>query len=287
MQDTLRETLQGIQSSAIQLASAAEELHALSEGTAKGIHRQTEEMQLAATAVTEMSAAVDEVSDNASRTSNASSYAKELADEGKGQVVSTRQTIDKLTDQLEQTTNTVFRLAEEVSNIGKVSDVIGSIAEQTNLLALNAAIEAARAGEAGRGFSVVADEVRNLASRTQSSTQEIERMIVGIKNVTQEGVEEMQQSGEFAACSQKMVGEADLALTQILERITEINEMNIVIASAAEEQAAVAREADRNLIAIRDISEESSSGVEQTAIASEQLARLAISLNELISRFKI
>ncbi|WP_371857700.1 methyl-accepting chemotaxis protein [Pseudomonas sp. R41(2017)] len=244
-------------------------------------------MQLAATAVTEMSAAVDEVSDNASRTSNASSYAKELADEGKGQVVSTRQTIDKLTDQLEQTTNTVFRLAEEVSNIGKVSDVIGSIAEQTNLLALNAAIEAARAGEAGRGFSVVADEVRNLASRTQSSTQEIERMIVGIKNVTQEGVEEMQQSGEFAACSQKMVGEADLALTQILERITEINEMNIVIASAAEEQAAVAREADRNLIAIRDISEESSSGVEQTAIASEQLARLAISLNELISRFKI
>lgn len=287
MQNTLRETLQGIQGSATQLAAAAEELQAVTEGTAQGIHRQNDEMQMAATAVTEMSAAVDEVADNAGRTSNASREAMELSDGGRQQVVRTRDTIDQLSGKLNQTTTTVLRLADEVSNIGGVLDVIRSIAEQTNLLALNAAIEAARAGDAGRGFAVVADEVRNLAQRTQASTQEIERMISAIQSATQEGVTEMQQSGEFAARSQTMASEADQALTLIAARITEINGMNLVIASAAEEQAQVAREVDRNLVAIRDISEQSTAGAQQTSEASEELARLATNLNHLVGRFRM
>ena len=287
MQTTLRSTLQDIQGSATQLAAAAEELQAVTEGTAQGIHQQNDEMQMAATAVTEMSAAVDEVADNAGRTSNASREAMELADGGRKQVGLTRNTIDQLSGKLYETTSTVFRLAEEASNIGRVLDVIRAIAEQTNLLALNAAIEAARAGEAGRGFAVVADEVRNLAQRTQTSTQEIERMISAIQNVTQEGVRDMQQSGEFATHSQAMANEADKALTLIAERITEINGMNLVIASAAEEQAQVAREVDRNLITISDISKQSTAGAQQTSVASEELARLATNLNHLVNRFRM
>lgn len=287
MQTTLRDTLQDIQGSATQLAAAAEELQAVTEGTAQGINQQNDEMQMAATAVTEMSAAVDEVADNANRTSNASREAMELADGGRKQVVLTRETIDQLSSKLDDTTSTVTRLAEEASNIGRVLDVIRAIAEQTNLLALNAAIEAARAGEAGRGFAVVADEVRNLAQRTQISTQEIERMISAIQSVTQEGVRDMQESGEFAARSQTMANQANQALTLIAERITEINGMNLVIASAAEEQAQVAREVDRNLIAIRDISEQSTSGVQQTSVASGEVARLATNLNHLVNRFRM
>lgn len=287
MQNTLKDTMISIHSSATQLASAAEELHAVSDSTASGIHIQNEEMQMAATAVTEMSAAIDEVAGNATRTSTASSNAKQYVDEGQKKVISTRDTIDHLSHRLEQTTIAVFRLADEVTNIGKVSDVIGSIAEQTNLLALNAAIEAARAGEAGRGFAVVADEVRNLAQRTQTSTQEIDRMITAVQNATEESVNEMQQSRELAGKSLEMASDADCALTQIFERITEIDSMNIVIASATEEQAAVAREADRNLLEIKSITESSANGVEETSVASEELARMAMSLNSIVDRFKL
>ncbi len=287
MQANLRNTLQDIQGSATQLAAAAEELQTVTESTAQGIHRQNDEIQMAATAVTEMSAAVDEVAENANRTSNTSHEAMDLADVGRKQVVLTREIIDQLSSKLNETTRTVFRLAEEASNIGLVVDVIRAIAEQTKLLALNAAIEAAHAGEAGRGFAVVADEVRNLAQRTQTSTQEIERMISAIQSVTQEGVRDVRQSCEFAARSQTMSSEADQALTLIAERITEINGMNLVIASAAEEQAQVAREVDRNLVAISDISDQSTAGVQQTSEASEELARLSANLNNLVNRFSM
>ena len=287
MQQTLRDTLKDIQGSATQLAAAAEELHAVTQDTAQGIHQQNEEVQMAATAVTEMSAAVDEVAGNANRTSDASRDAATVADAGRRQVTATRQTIHQLSDRLQQTSGAVTRLAEEATSIGKVADVIRSIAEQTNLLALNAAIEAARAGEAGRGFAVVADEVRNLAQRTQSSTQEIERMIGAIQNATEQSVRDMQQSSEYAARSQVMADEADQALVLIAERVEQINEMNLVIASAAEEQAQVAREVDRNLVAIRDISEQSTTGAQQTSEASDELARLATQLNQLVGRFRL
>ena len=287
MQESLRDTLQGIQSAATQLASAAEELHAVTEDSSQGITRQNDEIEMAATAVTEMSAAVDEVARNANLTSDSSREAEQSAEAGRQQVSTTRSTIDQLSQRLENTSGTIARLAEEAIAIGRVLEVIRTIAEQTNLLALNAAIEAARAGDQGRGFAVVADEVRALAQRTQSSTQEIERMIGAIQNASQESVGAMQQSSEFASRSQALASEADQALQQIAERVGQINEMNLVIASAAEEQAQVAREVDRNLVAIRDIAEQSADGASQTSSASDELARLATDLNGMVQRFRL
>ena len=287
MQSSLRGTLQAIQTSATQLAAAAEEMHAITEQTSQGIHRQNGEIQMAATAVNEMSAAVEEVARNANHTSDASREAEQSAETGRRQVSVTRDTIVQLTGKLDGTSQIISRLAQEALSIGQVLEVIRTIAEQTNLLALNAAIEAARAGDQGRGFAVVADEVRALAQRTQSSTQEIERMIGAIQSASQESVGAMQQSSEFASRSQALASEADQALQQIAERVGQINEMNLVIASAAEEQAQVAREVDRNLVAIRDIAEQSADGASQTSSASDELARLATDLNGMVQRFRL
>ena len=287
MQIALNTTLREIQGSSTQLAAAAEELHVVTGETTKGIHQQNEEVQMAATAVTEMSAAVEEVAGNANRTSSASSETSRVAEEGRQQVAATRGVIDQLADQLDSTSGTVERLATEAANIGQVLDVIQAIAEQTNLLALNAAIEAARAGEAGRGFAVVADEVRNLAQRTQSSTAEIERIISTIQQATGESVSEMQQSADYAGRSRAMAGDAEQALNRIAERVGEINDMNLVIASAAEEQAQVAREIDRNLVTISSIAEQSATGVTQTSSASDELAQLAGQMSQLVGRFRL
>ncbi len=287
MQLALNTTLREIQGSSTQLAAAAEELHAVTGETTRGINQQHQEVQMAATAVTEMSAAVEEVAGNANRTSSASGETSRVAEEGRQQVTATRGVIEQLADQLDSTSGTVERLATEAANIGQVLDVIQAIAEQTNLLALNAAIEAARAGEAGRGFAVVADEVRNLAQRTQSSTAEIERIISTIQQASGESVSEMQQSADYASRSRAMAGEAEQALNRIAERVGEINDMNLVIASAAEEQAQVAREIDRNLVTISSIAEQSATGVTQTSSASDELARLAGQMNQLVGRFRL
>jgi methyl-accepting chemotaxis protein len=287
MQNTLRETLQSIQNSATQLASAAEQLHAVTEDSSKGITRQNDEIEMAATAVTEMSAAVDEVARNANHTSDSSREAEETAEAGRQKVSSTRSTIEQLSQRLQHTSSTITRLAEEAIAIGRVLEVIRTIAEQTNLLALNAAIEAARAGDQGRGFAVVADEVRALAQRTQTSTQEIERMISAIQSASRESVDAMGQSSEYASRSSEMASEADSALEVIAQRVSQINEMNLVIASAAEEQAQVAREVDRNLVAIRDIAAQNATGAHETSVASDELARLASDLNGMVQRFRL
>ncbi|MEN5094796.1 methyl-accepting chemotaxis protein [Pseudomonas protegens] len=287
MQASLRGTLQRIADSSNQLASAAEELHAVTEHSSQTLHQQSNEVEQAATAVNEMTAAVEEVARNAVSTSEASQETDRTAHHGREQVQHTVDSIGQLAADVTQTCERVEHLAVDVRNIGQVLEVIRSIAEQTNLLALNAAIEAARAGDAGRGFAVVADEVRALAHRTQQSTQEIESMINTIEEGTEGAVSAMRTSNERAHLTLEAARASGLALDQITQAITAINERNLVIASASEEQAQVAREVDRNLINIRDLSTQTSAGANQSNAASQELSRLAVDLNGLVTQFKL
>ncbi|VXC26055.1 Methyl-accepting chemotaxis protein NahY [Pseudomonas sp. 8AS] len=287
MQQSLRTTIQSISDSSNQLASASEELHAVTEDSTRGLHQQNNEIEQAATAVNEMTAAVEEVARNAVSTSEASKETDQTAQQGREQVRQTVDSISHLAADVTATADEVEQLASRVRDISQVLDVIRSIAEQTNLLALNAAIEAARAGDAGRGFAVVADEVRALAHRTQQSTQEIEQMIGGIQQGTERSVTSMQNSNLRARSTLEVAREAGVALENITQAIASINERNLVIASASEEQAQVAREVDRNLVNIRDLSLQTSAGANQTSAASQELSRLAIDMNNLVARFRI
>ena len=287
MQTNLRQTIQHIAGSATQLASAAEELSAVTEEASKGLQQQNNEIDQAATAVNEMTAAVEEVARNAVSTSEASTQSNQAAREGRDRVVETVGAIQTMTQDVQNTSLLIEGLATQGRDIGKVLDVIRAIAEQTNLLALNAAIEAARAGEAGRGFAVVADEVRALAHRTAQSTQEIEKMVAGIQNGTGEAVQSMQQSNQRTHNTLEMARAAGVALEQITQSISLINERNLVIASASEEQAQVSREVDRNLVNIRDLATQSAAGANQTSAASHELSRLAVDLNAMVARFVI
>ncbi|WP_282361631.1 methyl-accepting chemotaxis protein [Pseudomonas sp. PS01300] len=287
MQQSLRDTIGRISDSSNQLASASEELSAVTEDATRGLHQQTQEIEQAATAVNQMTAAVEEVASNAVATSQASTESDRIARQGREQVRLTVASIEALADGFTANAAEVGQLAEQVHGITKVLDVIGSIAEQTNLLALNAAIEAARAGDAGRGFAVVADEVRALAHRTQQSTREIEQMIGGIQEGTDRAVEGMQQTNQRAQGTLDGAHAAGTALEEIATAISLINERNLVIASASEQQAQVAREVDRNLTNIRDLALQSSAGANQTSAASQALSQLAIELNTLVGRFSV
>ena len=287
MQDKLRDTLQRISGSATQLASAAEELNSVTDESARGLTQQNNEIEQAATAVNEMTSAVEEVARNAVSTSEASKNATTSAGDGRDLVQETVSAIERMSADVQSTATLIGDLANESRDIGKVLDVIRGLADQTNLLALNAAIEAARAGEAGRGFAVVADEVRALAHRTQQSTSEIERMIGSIQSGTEHAVDSMRNSTERAESTLNIARGAGLSLDTINSAIVEINERNLVIASAAEEQAQVAREVDRNLVNIRDLSVQSATGANQTSAASNELSRLALDLNNMVGRFSI
>ncbi|NKI47824.1 methyl-accepting chemotaxis protein [Pseudomonas fluorescens] len=287
MQASLRQTIQHIAGSATQLASAAEELSAVTEEASRGLQQQNNEIDQAATAVNEMTAAVEEMARNAVSTSEASGQSNQAAREGRDRVMETVGAIQTMTQDVQNTSAMIEGLAAQGRDIGKVLDVIRAIAEQTNLLALNAAIEAARAGEAGRGFAVVADEVRALAHRTAQSTQEIEKMVAGIQNGTGEAVQSMQQSNQRSQTTLEMARAAGASLEQITASISLINERNLVIASASEEQAQVSREVDRNLVNIRDLATQSAAGANQTSAASHELSRLAVDLNGMVARFVV
>ncbi|PLV18974.1 methyl-accepting chemotaxis protein [Pseudomonas guariconensis] len=287
MQQSLRDTIGRISDSAGQLASASEQLSAVTEDATRGLQQQSQEIEQAATAVNQMTSAVEEVASNAVATSEASRESDRIARQGREQVQATVHAIESLAAGVADNADEVGQLAQQVQDISKVLDVIGAIAEQTNLLALNAAIEAARAGEAGRGFAVVADEVRALAHRTQTSTREIEQIIVAIQAGTERAVHGMQQSNERARSTLEGAHAAGEALEAITAAIARINERNLVIASASEEQAQVAREVDRNLTTIRDLAHQSSAGAEQTSAASQALSQLAVDLNALVHRFSV
>ncbi len=287
MQQSLRDTIRKIAASSDQLASASEELHTVTEDTSRGLHQQSAEIDQAATAVNQMTAAVEEVANNAVSTADASKGADQTTRDGRDQVNQALASIQHLVNDVTDTSGEIEQLASNANEISRVLDVIGSIAGQTNLLALNAAIEAARAGEAGRGFAVVADEVRALAHRTQQSTAEIEQMITGIQSGTERAVTAMHTSQGRANGTLEVAQSAGQALEVIAEAITSINQRNLVIASASEQQAQVAREVDRNLVNIRDLAMQTSAGANQTSAAAQDLSRLAIDLNAMVAQFKI
>lgn len=287
MQRNLRQTLQEIADSSIQLASASEEMTAVTEEASRSLQHQNSEVEQAATAVTEMSVAVDEVARNAVSASEAARQSTQAAVLGKQRVDETLFAIRDLTEQVQRTSTDIQHLASESQNISKVLSVISAIADQTNLLALNAAIEAARAGEQGRGFAVVADEVRALAHRTQSSTLEINQMISAIQKGTEGAMTSMERSRQKAMATSEAAEQAGNALADITSSVNVIDERNQLIAAASEEQAHVAREVDQNLIRIRDLSIQSAAGANQTSTASSELSNLAVQLNTLVRRFRV
>lgn len=287
MQGNLKGTVQQIANASDQLASAAEELTAVTDDSTRGLMRQNDEIQQAATAVNQMTAAVEEVARNAASTSQVSTQTAGDALKGQEQVQQAVAAMNTMTVEINDSTERVEALAGQIRDITKVLDVIRGIAEQTNLLALNAAIEAARAGEQGRGFAVVADEVRALAHRTQVSTGEIESMITLVRNGADEAVKAMGKSQAIAVSTQTLATQAGEALERISHGVSQINERNLVIASAAEEQAAVAREVDRNLVNIQDLSAQTAAGANQTSASSQELSRLAVSFNTMVGKFKL
>ncbi|RWU21101.1 methyl-accepting chemotaxis protein [Pseudomonas alkylphenolica] len=287
MQSNLRSTIMAIAESSNQLASAAEELSAVTEDASRGLHQQNGEIEQAATAINEMTSAAEDVARNASSTADATRTSDLTAQQGRQQVLRTVDAIAELASGVTATAGEVESLADRVRDISQVVDVIRTVAEQTNLLALNAAIEAARAGEAGRGFAVVADEVRSLAHRTQRSTQEIEQLVMAIEEGTVAAVNAMKGSNTHARDTLEVAHAAGQALDQMASSFTQINERNLVIASAAEQQAQVAREVDGNLANIRDLAAQTATGAKQTSAASQDLSRLAVSLNGLVMRFVV
>ncbi len=287
MRNNLVQTLRQITGSSSQLAAAAEQLNAVTAEGSRDLQQQHAEIEQAATAVTEMTTAIEEVARNAASTSDLSQESRSIALKGQQRMVEALNSIQALTRGVEVSSGQVGGLAEQAKGIGKVLDVIRTIAEQTNLLALNAAIEAARAGEAGRGFAVVADEVRALAHRTAQSTQEIEQMIGSIQTNTASTVNTMLDSSSM---TQQTLGLAELAqqaLADILAANDEINGRNLVITTAAAEQADVARAVDRNLLNIQQLSIQSAEGSTQTTAASQSLASLAHELNTMVKHFQV
>ncbi|WP_010225653.1 methyl-accepting chemotaxis protein [Pseudomonas donghuensis] len=287
MQHSQRDTLGQITGCARQLAEAAGALNGITEQSSHSLRQQDQELEQAATAVTEMTTAVEEVARNAVSTSQAASASNELAEQSRRQVSDNLDGTQAMAREVQTSSAHLEQLAGQIRDIGQVLEVIRSVSEQTNLLALNAAIEAARAGEAGRGFAVVADEVRTLAYRTQQSTQEIEQMIGRVQHGTEAAVTSMQASTQRAQSTLGITQASGLVLEGIYSAIGEINERNLVIASAAEEQAQVAREVDRNLLNIRELSTRSATGAQQTSEASQALAGLAGQLTALVARFKV
>ncbi|HAF94257.1 MAG TPA: methyl-accepting chemotaxis protein, partial [Pseudomonas sp.] len=286
MNESLRNLIGRIGGGVSQIAAAAEQLSAVTAQTSAGVQTQREETDQVATAMNEMAATVQEVARNAEQASLAARQADQQARQGDRVVRDAIGQIGTLSSEVEHSAQAIEALNEQSGRIGSVLEVIRAVAEQTNLLALNAAIEAARAGEQGRGFAVVADEVRALARRTHDSTEEIEGLIGSLQQVAGQAVEQMQTSRDLTQRTVALANEAGTALGRITDSVSTIEQMNQQIAAAAEQQSSVAENISESVTRVRDIGEQSASGSEQTASASAELARLGIELQELVRQFR-
>ncbi|EJL04929.1 chemotaxis sensory transducer [Pseudomonas fluorescens Q2-87] len=284
---SLRQLIGGISDGVTQIASAAEQLSTVTEQTSAGVNSQKVETDQVATAMHEMTATVQEVARNAEEASEAAVAADQQAREGEKVVGEAIVQIERLSKEVGNSTEAMGHLKRESDKIGSVLDVIKSVAQQTNLLALNAAIEAARAGEAGRGFAVVADEVRSLAQRTQKSTEEIEELILGLQSGTEQVATTLDNSRNLTDSSVELTRRAGGSLENITRTVSAIQAMNQQIAAAAEQQSAVAEEINRSVVNVRDVSEQTAASSEETAASSAELARLGVHLQTLVGRFKV
>lgn len=273
--------------SATSLVSTSEKLAHISSKSSEDSLKQQHEIDQVATAMTEMTAAVGEVASNAVETFEAANQATKQAQTGQAVSQETVTAITSLSEQIKGSSEVIQQVGDDSTNINTVLDVIKNIAEQTNLLALNAAIEAARAGEQGRGFAVVADEVRTLAKRTQESTSEIEEMISRLQASSKDAIENMKQGNQQVIDSVSLASEAGSSLNEISNSIDHINNMNAQISSAAEEQTAVAEEVNRNFLTISDIAKHNTQAVVEVAREGEELAALAAGIKNITSKFKV
>lgn len=287
MQKNLRAILTQISGYSQHLASAAEELSAVTGQTSQGIAKQGMEIAQVVTAINQMVATAQDVAQNSVHAASAAQQASHATSSGMEVLREARSSVDRLVNEVGVTSSVIQHLAQESARISMVIEVINSIAEQTNLLALNAAIEAARAGEHGRGFAVVADEVRTLATRTQQSTKEIQAIVRELQTGTSKAVAVMQQGSASARQSLQQVDQAHATLEHACTEVDTINNMNDQIAIAAEEQSAVTAEINRSIVTINEVSRESATGAQHTVSASDDLSCLATDLNLLVTKFKL
>ncbi|MEZ1319644.1 methyl-accepting chemotaxis protein [Pseudomonas fluorescens] len=287
MGEGLSSIVSGLQAGIEQLASSAQSLSAVTEQTNLEVSSQKEETEQVATAMNQMTATVHDVARNAEEAALAAQTADDKVESGQAVVRQSMTRIEQLADSASSASSSIESLSAEIQNIGTVLSVIKSVAEQTNLLALNAAIEAARAGEQGRGFAVVADEVRALARRTQQSTEEIERLVSALRAAAQSSVQQIQSSGELVklAVSDALLTES--ALGSIASAVSLIQQMNQQIAAAAEEQSSVAEEINRSVTSIRASADQSSLAMQGNAASSIELAQLGNELKGMVGHFRL
>jgi methyl-accepting chemotaxis protein len=285
--EKIRDTVVQTADSVERLVEVSSSMSRITEETAMGVDQQNAETERAATAMNEMASSSSEVADNARFAAQAATDADGTAQQGQTVVSQTMNSITALAREVEKASDVIGSLQEDSLQIGTILDVIRSIAEQTNLLALNAAIEAARAGEQGRGFAVVADEVRTLASRTQDSTEEIQAMIERLQRSSEEAVSVMREGSDLTAKTVDQAEQTSQSLQSITQAINSINEMNHSISVAAEEQSQVAEEINQNIVTISDISQQTAQGAGEVARASEELRSLAETLKNLVGAFRI
>ncbi|WP_411969653.1 methyl-accepting chemotaxis protein [Pseudomonas sp. p1(2021b)] len=283
----LRDLIGGLRDGVVQIASAAEELSAVTEQTSAGVSSQKVETDQVAAAMNQMASTVQDVARSAEEASNAAVNASHEARESDTVVNQAIEQITHLDVEVGLSTEAMDGLKRESDKIGTVLDVIKSVAQQTNLLALNAAIEAARAGEAGRGFAVVADEVRSLAQRTQSSTEEIEELITSLHRGTQQVADTLERSRALTSNSVELTRRAGSSLLNISRSVATIETMNLQIATASEQQSAVAEEINRSVLNVREVSEQTAAASEETAASSIKLAQLGADLQLLMGKFKL